>query len=964
MEHWQFLIQKQGDRSWHTLESPNLEILEDRYRVLARSNLPNTDVEIRVTHSSTQEIPPKRRIQKRSRRTNSEGLMAVIPFTHLKPGIWELQCSGDLMSDLFGQSWQYSINLQVLSQEAYETRERLSKTESIESNSLQYPDPIADEELISPVTVYNDSNPVTIADEELISPVTVYSESESATIADEELISPVTVYNDSNPVTIADEELISPVTVYSDSNPTTIADEELIAPVIVYGESESATTDLPTQIEEGSAVNDQPVSPVWLKGETAEQILQNLMDLALPTVETLLEHEELEDSSVVQPPPPLLLTLDREIYIARWGEKLTINGRVELQNQANGEDETPYPENLYALKLLIELRSPLESEILTLVRQPLPNSSLPFSISSVINIPIHCESKLILADMRLYGALTDVGEIVLLASKSFTITADVTELLAITAAAKSSYLNFLDSSSASPNSADEPTVPERTMSIDLGLFNLVKTSPKDASGLFGTSALNHSQPPQIKPREIAEASLPVSEIQKAADSRLPQLPKLPENQSTAIKSLTTGLAIDEVNLSVSLESAPREKNENLTPLAPINLAQLVIRDHRVAMLGSTFPYLKRVKAASSTQIEEDNSTVNALDAAAVEESLETDTPVLEDEHQRELSPPELVPDEEYPDAWEPEVTAPANVELSNESESEVTSPASLPLTTQDNIYSSPLIRKWMHSQASSLPESIIDVLDQQKIPDEQMPLSSPPVDVDSLLNLEEETESTADAIAAEVEETEILEVAETESTADVDAENNLLEETAASLPPVPELASAVHPPTPSAWLAQEFVVDDTYTIEAADLTVSDASQQQEQANSDLSAPLLEGGIVEPLPIPQMHVPDGELVAGKSVRVRIELPAVPPQVAVKLWVEDCQTRWLLDGPHVLTDLLPQPAGDVEVMTQLNIPFGCLEIRLEAIAFHQVTQQESHKVTVVRTVIPPDLPNLRLDELLGM
>ncbi|MCG6133300.1 MAG: hypothetical protein MET45_01315 [Nostoc sp. LLA-1] len=945
MEHWQFLIQKQGDRSWHTLESPNLEILEGRYRVLARSNLPNTDVEIRVTHSSTQEIPPKRRIQKRSRRTNSEGLMAVIPFTHLKQGIWELQCSGDLMSDLFGQSWQYSINLQVLSQEAYETRGSLSKTENIESNSLQYPDTIADEELIAPVTAYSDSNP--------------------ATIAEEELIAPVTVDNDSNPATIAEEELISPVTVYNDSNPDTIVDEELIAPITVYSESNPATTDLPTQIEEGSTVSDQPVNPVWLKGETAEQILQNLMDLALPTVETLLEHEELEDSLVVQSPPPLLLTLYREIYIARWGEKLTINGCVELQNQANGEDETPYPENLYALKLLIELRSPLESEILTLVRQPLPNSSLPFSISSVINIPIHCESKLILADMRLYGALTDVSEIVLLASKSFTITADVTELLAITAAAKSSYLNFLDSSSASPNSADESTVPERTMSIDLGLFNLVKTSPKDSSGLFETSALSHLQPSQIKPRETAEASLPVSEIQKAADSRLPQLPKLPENQSTTTTALTTGLAIDDVSLSVSLESAAREKNENLTPLAPINLAQLVIRDHRVAMLGSTFPYLKRVKAASRIQVEEDNSTANALDVAAVEESLQTDTPVLEDENQLELFPPELVPaDTEYQDAWEPEVTVPASLELSNESESEVTAPDSLRLTTEGNIYSSPLIRKWMQSQASSLPESIIDVLDQQRIPDAQMPLSSPPVDVDSLLNLEEETESTADEIAAEVQETEILEVAETEILADVDAENILLAETAASPPPVPELASAVHPPTPSAWLAQEFVVDDTYTMEAAYLTVSGASEPQEPANSDLSAPLLEGGIVEPLPIPQMHVPDGELVAGKSVRVRIELPAVPPQVAVKLWVEDCQTRWLLDGPHVLTDLLPQAEGDVEVMTQLNIPFGCLEIRLEAIAFHQVTQQESHKITVVRTVIPPDLPNLRLDELLGM
>ena len=93
MEHWQFLIQKQGARSWHILESPNLEILEGGSRVLARSSLSNTDVEVRVTHSSTQEVQPTRRIFKRSRRTNSEGLMAVIPFTYFDAGVWELRCN-------------------------------------------------------------------------------------------------------------------------------------------------------------------------------------------------------------------------------------------------------------------------------------------------------------------------------------------------------------------------------------------------------------------------------------------------------------------------------------------------------------------------------------------------------------------------------------------------------------------------------------------------------------------------------------------------------------------------------------------------------------------------------------------------------------------------------------------------------------------------------------------------------
>jgi hypothetical protein len=113
MENWQFLIQKQGDHNWRILESPNLTILADNYRVLARSYLNNMDVDVRVTYISTQEVPPKQRILKRSRRTNSEGLMAVIPFTHFKPGIWELRCSGDIMLEMLGKSWQHTLFIQV-----------------------------------------------------------------------------------------------------------------------------------------------------------------------------------------------------------------------------------------------------------------------------------------------------------------------------------------------------------------------------------------------------------------------------------------------------------------------------------------------------------------------------------------------------------------------------------------------------------------------------------------------------------------------------------------------------------------------------------------------------------------------------------------------------------------------------------------------------------------------------------
>ena len=114
MEYWEFLIQKENESSWQSLKSPEVELQEGKYRLVARSSRPDTEVDIRIIHQSTHENPPKRRLQKRSRRINSEGLMVVIPFTDFKPGIWEFLCRPDLVEDLMGDSWQHSLRLQVL----------------------------------------------------------------------------------------------------------------------------------------------------------------------------------------------------------------------------------------------------------------------------------------------------------------------------------------------------------------------------------------------------------------------------------------------------------------------------------------------------------------------------------------------------------------------------------------------------------------------------------------------------------------------------------------------------------------------------------------------------------------------------------------------------------------------------------------------------------------------------------
>lgn len=170
---------------------------------------------------------------------------------------------------------------------------------------------------------------------------------------------------------------------------------------------------------------------------------------------------------------------------------------------------------------------------------------------------------------------------------------------------------------------------------------------------------------------------------------------------------------------------------------------------------------------------------------------------------------------------------------------------------------------------------------------------------------------------------------------------------------------AIEPP----WISQEIVIDDL-VMEVNTHDISDQPVENIPLSEDETATDMAAMMIDSLPSPQLFLPDGELVAGTSVAVRLELPEVLSSVAVKLWVEDYQTRSLLDAPHILSDLRSNAWGGWETTISLKIPFGCLEIRLAAITINQSTQQESNRVAVIKTVIPPDLPTIKLDDILGI
>ncbi|MBC6478416.1 MAG: hypothetical protein GDA56_12195 [Hormoscilla sp. GM7CHS1pb] len=109
MADWEFLIQKEGVRAWLPLKPPIAQLESGRYRVVARSHRINTEVEVRLTYQSQVQ-----RLQKWIRHTNEKGSMPVFPYIHLEPGLWEISCSGNLMSELVGDSWKHTVQLQVL----------------------------------------------------------------------------------------------------------------------------------------------------------------------------------------------------------------------------------------------------------------------------------------------------------------------------------------------------------------------------------------------------------------------------------------------------------------------------------------------------------------------------------------------------------------------------------------------------------------------------------------------------------------------------------------------------------------------------------------------------------------------------------------------------------------------------------------------------------------------------------
>ena len=111
---------------------------------------------------------------------------------------------------------------------------------------------------------------------------------------------------------------------------------------------------------------------------------------------------------------------------------------------------------------------------------------------------------------------------------------------------------------------------------------------------------------------------------------------------------------------------------------------------------------------------------------------------------------------------------------------------------------------------------------------------------------------------------------------------------------------------------------------------------------------------EPIQVlpPVLSVPEQELVAGEWIAIKVRIPTTNYQPYVKVWMNDLQTRTMIDAPRLLMQFIPNENNELETLMRVRVPTGCLELQFAAISVDMATLQESRKVIQNRRVMPPD------------
>jgi hypothetical protein len=959
MAYWEFLIQKEGDYTWLPLESPEVEILEGRYRVVARSSRIKTPVEIRLTHDLPYENPPKRRIRKRSGQTNGDGLVVVIPFTRLEAGTWELRCTGDVMSDMMGDGWHHRVVLHVLSHSVQDD-ESLSPDGDDAVTSDQAFTMIADHDsaiapMVTPVDAQLDS-----LDEEAqialqnVSPAdALRSVTTEPSRLNSEAISEV-MSEPAQPNPLEDEAFEAAATSQDGDLDAGVAnlltemavaldrelDEEL------DGEDDFASflsedgeplvevpeLDIPDSVEASIDVNQEDVllSALNLEDEGSEhsplppRMTTPPLGVDDAVVDSPLEDSpeaqpvasEVEDSTSADPSHPVFAIALKADPI-RWtrGRAITVEGQIEAIAP------TCIPGGAYWLSLTLSDPQTGEVVLAETLRLAASGSDATLTFCGEFQSLREAHTHLLLGDIAVYPGGDRPANVAPWASQSFTVTMDLHALLN----ALANEANYEDVVEAP---LEFTTLNPPTMTPDLTFLDLVnRAEPLPPFQILERSPL----PPKLYEPQPAPTSEP--------KARLLDLPSFGNPLPSRMEALSTVYSEAQA-ATESLSEAPEATSvESESPEVDV--------DH------------SRSDQANFDSIE-----------AAVAEATVTDAT---------LASPDVTPDADSEVAsitlTDEEMLASSDVErvepLPNAS-----APASPFFTLRADAPSDSappsITESLLESDATAaVVESLLDAAPMPgrdrpalELPSQPFPSGvaaaslSPEEAAFQSLNLHHRFVSRLTALASDRELSTWL-----QSFASLDAQEHTTLE--AALEAQAEPASATAKPTtpmshPILPFSHEIVVDDEDGRSASPPQTRSPIATAPEPSPTATLTLEEEA--EPLPVPTLEVVEDELIAGDRANVIVQLPiGLESWVHVKLWIRDRQARTVLDGPHWVSNFLPNQRGQLEARTQVTVPFGCLEVQFEAIAVELTTRRESHKVVLTRFVLPPDSPEFGLEDL---
>ncbi|NES80201.1 MAG: hypothetical protein F6K10_01150 [Moorea sp. SIO2B7] len=363
----------------------------------------------------------------------------------------------------------------------------------------------------------------------------------------------------------------------------------------------------------------------------------------------------------------------------------------------------------------------------------------------------------------------------------------------------------------------------------------------------------------------------------------------------------------------------------------------------------------------------ESEEISALQEQLTPESeLVAHEEVIEASTADETLPPEseLVAHEEVIEASTADETLPPEEEVIEASTADETLPPESELVAHEEIIEASTADETLPPESELVAhEEIIEAstADETLPPEEVLPSSDESDDweiaMKQLLRQKESEEASVEA----VETSNKIETESSEQEADIIAENWLPETELVENKPFQSKAMEKN----SLEIVVEYEAEEEEEEEKPEIPKIDASglpypkEVISPREESSVSPSLQSNLPVPAPILSLRKKDKSaerytlLKAGEQVVMCVNLPPYPGSVYVKLWIQDRQSRSLLDGPRALVNLTPNPSGQLEAITQITVPFGSMEISFQAIAIDPETQEESHKVSLERLVIPANL-----------